>query len=786
MGAVFAVCGGKDGVGATTVAVHLAYGLSKIGTHRVCLMEGDPEHLGDIATYISAKKSKTFCEFVRNAARMDAKVATSWIGKHPIGFSVLNAAHLATDFQRLEDTQIDRGFKLLERTFDYTIVDAGSSINPLSFRLFETAKIIFIVTNSDILSINQTEAFCNRLRTLQFGSESQQIIINKFDSNGVISPQMIEQKLKAPAKIVLPMDRSGLEQTVASAKPLQLLNPKHPFLRGIDQAVRVAVSQNISGSAERSRLTRAAPTQPLSSLKKILPFTFGDAGSSGSGASQVSEKGAMPDGIKQRDLSIRSRVHTRLLELVDMKEMDVIELQKNPQKKEELKSKTSHAVQRLLEEEAKEVQNRNERSRLHREILDEALGLGPIEGLLTDDTVTEIMVNGRDQIYVEQSGKITLSDLYFTSDKQLLGCIERIVSPIGRRIDEKTPLCDARLQDGSRINIIIPPLALKGPSLTIRKFFKEKLEVKDLVRFGSVTEEMADFLRAAVQARLNIVVSGGTGSGKTTLLNLVAGFIPEDERIVTIEDAAELQLPQEHVITLESRPANLQGEGAIAIRELVKNSLRMRPDRIVVGECRSGEALDMLQAMNTGHDGSLTTIHSNNPRDCIRRIETLVMLAGFDLPIQAIREQIASAVNLIVQLKRYSDGSRKVSEVTEVTGLEGDTVVTQSIFKYKQTGTDERGKVKGVYQASGLIPKFVEELKSKGIELPRGLFGGPKETTGTEKSASRSTNAPATSVQTPMTTKTGSSMLPKRPALSAGTSPTKRKLIKNPHGIKKS
>jgi Flp pilus assembly CpaF family ATPase len=300
--------------------------------------------------------------------------------------------------------------------------------------------------------------------------------------------------------------------------------------------------------------------------------------------------------------------------------------------------------------------------------------------------------------------------------------IERIVAPIGRRIDEKTPMVDARLRDGSRVNAIIPPLAINGPMITIRKFSKDRLTYKDLIQFGAMTEDIADFLRACVEARLNIVVSGGTGSGKTTLLNVIGSFIPADERIITVEDSAELQLPQEHVGTLETRPPNIQGEGEIAIRDLVKNTLRMRPDRIIIGECRGAEALDMLQAMNTGHDGSLTTIHSNNPRDSIARLETLVMFAGFDLPSSAIKQQIASAVHMIVQLNRFSDGSRKITHITEVTGLEGNTVVLQDIFLYKQKGLNAKGKVIGEYVSTGLIPKFVQTLKEKGVRLPKGLF----------------------------------------------------------------
>jgi Flp pilus assembly CpaF family ATPase len=367
--------------------------------------------------------------------------------------------------------------------------------------------------------------------------------------------------------------------------------------------------------------------------------------------------------------------------------------------------------------------DRHERERMVKEVLDEALGLGPLEDLLADDTVTEIMVNGRDQIFVEIQGRIVPAQAEFTDDAQLLAVIERIVQPIGRRIDEKSPMVDARLPDGSRVNAIIPPLALDGPSLTIRKFAREPFEVADLVRFGTLTAEMADLMRACVQARMNVVISGGTGSGKTTLLNVLSSFIPHDERIVTIEDSAELQLRQPHVVRLESRPANIEGEGQITIRDLVRNALRMRPDRIVVGECRGAETLDMLQAMNTGHDGSLTTLHANTPRDSIRRLETLVQFSGLELPAQAIREQVASAVHLIVQVARLSDGTRRIVQISEVTGMEGPTVTLQDIFVFRQMGLDAKRQVQGRFVATGFTPRFLPRLEALGIDLPRGLFG---------------------------------------------------------------
>ncbi len=357
---------------------------------------------------------------------------------------------------------------------------------------------------------------------------------------------------------------------------------------------------------------------------------------------------------------------------------------------------------------------RAEEAKLAQEILDDVIGLGPLEPLLRDSTISEVMVNASDRIYIERFGKLELTDTKFRDDAHILQVINRIVSTIGRRCDEANPMVDARLLDGSRVNAIIPPIALKGPSITIRKFSKFSMKVSDLIGFGSISIQMANFLEAAVKGRCNIIVAGGTGSGKTTLLNVLSSYIPATERIVTIEDAAELRLEQDHVVTLESRPANVEGKGLITIRDLVKNSLRMRPDRIVVGEVRSGEALDMLQAMNTGHDGSLTTTHANTPRDVISRVETMVMMAGMDLPVKAIREQISSAVDLIVQQSRFRDGSRKVTNITEVVGMEGDTITLQDIFVYQQDGIDAMGRVAGQFVSTGIHPRVAEKIRDNG------------------------------------------------------------------------
>lgn len=393
--------------------------------------------------------------------------------------------------------------------------------------------------------------------------------------------------------------------------------------------------------------------------------------------------------------------------------------------KEQFKNKVSELVEDFFESDNTYV-SKSDRQRIISDIIDESIGFGPITPLLNDPQISEVMVNGPFNVYVEKKGKLVKSGVKFRDDAHVMHVIEKIVAPIGRRIDESSPMVDARLPNGSRVNAIIPPLTLNGPTITIRKFSEKPYTVKDLINFGTITPSIAIFLKACVEARLNIVVSGGTGSGKTTTLNVISSFIPEDERIVTIEDAAELQLGQEHVVRMETRPSNIEGKGAISIRDLVKNSLRMRPDRIVVGEVRSGEALDMLQAMNTGHDGSLTTGHANTPRDMLARLETMVLMAGMDLPVRAIREQIASAVDIIVQQSRLKDGSRRITHITEVTGMEGEIITLQDIFIFKQHGMDERGKIVGEMTATGIRPKFCEKFEDYGIKLPNDIFRDEK------------------------------------------------------------
>ncbi|WP_320162915.1 CpaF family protein [uncultured Trichococcus sp.] len=438
-----------------------------------------------------------------------------------------------------------------------------------------------------------------------------------------------------------------------------------------------------------------------------------------SGITNAEEKEESQSGLVKRRRDLDELAYEVLQIVIDQlpptKEADDISEQKKTQEK------INDIISNIIFEQKRHL-SYADKQKVNQAVMNEVYQFGPISDLLSDDTITEIMVNGPLDIFVERKGKIIKTENEFRDDKHVMHIIDKIISPLGRRVDESSPLVDARLPDGSRVNIIIPPLAVKGPSITIRKFSKDPLTTNDLITFGALNGDIAEFLRLCVKGRINVLVSGGTGSGKTTLLNVLSSYIPEDERIVTIEDAAEVQLQQAHVVTLESRPANIEGNGRITIRDLVVNSLRMRPDRIIVGEVRGGEALDMLQAMNTGHDGSLTTIHANSPRDSLSRLETMVMMSGVELPSRAIREQVASAIDLIIQVERMVDGSRKVTKISEIIGLEGEIVTLQDIFLFHQMGFDEHGNVKGKHKATGIMPNFMEKIKAHGENIPPSLF----------------------------------------------------------------
>lgn len=482
-------------------------------------------------------------------------------------------------------------------------------------------------------------------------------------------------------------------------------------LAKIEQAVKPLTVAPATPVVAPAAATSLAASPSLASLASATPVKV--------------EEDISVEQLQQRNqqmaLSVNAEiVHAELIKTLDLRRQDVTRMG-DAQLREVASKLIREIIQKIELPQATDPQD------LEKFVLNEAVGLGVLESLLHDDEVTEIMVNGAEDIFIERAGRSRRSEIAFSSEKALMGVIERIVSPIGRRVDESTPLCDARLKDGSRVNIVIRPIALKGPTISIRKFAKRRLQVEDLVKFDSISSAMVGFLKVCVEQKKNIVISGGTGSGKTTLLNVISNLIPPFERIVTIEDAAELKLYHDNLVTLEARPANVEGRGQVSIRELVKNSLRMRPDRIVVGECRGGEALDMLQAMNTGHDGSLTTAHANSPRDMLSRLEVMVLMAGMDLPVTAIREQIASAVQIIVQQTRFACGTRKVTSITEITGMERGVIQMQEIFRFQRTGFEANGKTRGHFMPCGYVPSFYEELRAQGVEIDLSIFGANEE-----------------------------------------------------------
>jgi len=722
---IVAVTGARDGVGRTTFAVNMALSLIKETRSRVLLLDLDGESVGDCQALLGLplqgdQAARSAVDFAPYTDQLSSDQFRQYISAHPAGMGVIP---LAPSPERSAELSLDKLQELLGLALplcDFMVVDCGVGLNDRSLKIFEQAAGIFVLATPDLSVLRHTRRLVESLQRLQFPAELLKVVANKMPAKGALGPDKMLQVLGRKVMVTLPNEPTVANKAEMEANPFVLGQPRERLSRVYDEFVRKLVEM---GALDRMALLARPQGASIG----------GGRGASLSGDAQQElaayqkKRGGKAASVQDIDprTQIKMLLHMRMVETVDLKSLERDLAADGGDRDEALRERITQAVVGLMDQVGAHISDRMERKRIVKEVVDEAVGLGPLEDFLEDDRVTEIMVNGRNDVFVEMNGKLTKTQATFTDDAQLLGVIERIVQPIGRRIDEKSPMVDARLKDGSRVNAIIPPLAIDGPSITIRKFSRDPFKVKDLVKFGSLTAEMADFLRACVEAHMNILISGGTGSGKTTLLNVMSSFIPSTERIVTVEDSAELQLKQPHVVRLETRPANVEGEGEVGIRELVRNTLRMRPDRIVVGECRGAEAIDMLQAMNTGHDGSLTTIHSNSPRDCLSRLETLVMFAGLDLPSRAIREQMASAIHIIVQQSRLSDGSRKITQVSEVTGMEGNVITLQDIFIYKQEGFAD-GKVQGRYMATGFVPRFVQTLQARGIALPRGLFARPQ------------------------------------------------------------
>ena len=697
---VIALTGGKGGVGKSMVSANLALATQKEFKVPSLLIDLDSKSCGDQNVILGIRSRVNVEQFSLNKQALNQQSLKNILAYHPTGLAYLSAVlsldqKLTCDLQMLKKQMFH-----LSQFFNYIVVDLGCDINPIQQEILNLASAVLVVTPPEILAVNQSKKLLAELSYLP--SSLFYLILNKDNRRG-LNPHLISKSLNRPVLTSLPED-PALSESLHSSKPFVLSYPQSVWTKNCYDIIR----KLNTGLLKRGKTTgrKQAPIKTESSVSdiKALPES--------------------KDPHKKETLDpltlFKIQIHSELIKEMDLKK-DLTKAT-DPAAKAELRQKTQTTIARLVDLRGQNF-SREERNQVIKHILDEALGLGVLEQLLSDTSVSEIMVNGCSQIFCEKGGKLQLSDLKVTSNKHLRNIIERIVTPLGRRIDEKSPYVDARLADGSRVNAVIEPLAMDGPSITIRKFPTERIVMKDLVsRFHSLTTEMAGFLKICVEQGLNVVISGGTGSGKTTFLNVLSGYIPGGERIITIEDAAELQLKQTHVVRLETRPPNIEGGGEVSIRDLIKNSLRMRPDRIVVGECRDGAALDMLSAMNTGHDGSLTTVHANNPREAVARLETLCLMAGMELPAKAIREQIAGAVDMIIQIGRLSDGSRKIKSITEVVGMQGDVVTLQEVFRFKEEGFTKSGKIVGQFQAVGIIPNCIEKFEKKGIKIPRDLF----------------------------------------------------------------
>jgi septum site-determining protein MinD len=700
------VSGGKGGVGKSVFAANFATALQLELRQPVILIDADSKSCGDQNVLMGLKPIKNISEFCSFAGVISPQTLPQIIPTHQSGVSYLGAVRGPEETFAADPDLFAKQVDNLSRIFRFIVVDIGDDFGSLQMNLIMEASALIMLTVPEMLVVNQTQKKINDLLSKTVPFDLMQLIINKVGV-GNLSPQVISQSLRLPILSLIPSDDITVQGSIQRSTPFVLSAPQAPVSSAYHDIVRKLTGGILQKLKTLSRPKAGAPSAGVQSGPSV------DA-----------------DGKEKIDprTILKLKIHSELIKAMDLKK-GVTDTQGDPAKEKALQQKTLQAITVIVDREAPNSA-RDERSRVIKEVLDEALGLGPLEDLLADSAVTEVMVNGHRKIFAERSGRLSLTNVTFTSNLHLRNVIERIVTPLGRRIDEKNPYVDARLKDGSRVNAIIEPLSIDGPALTIRKFKKGGITPEKYIEYGSITKPMIDFLKICVENGLNVVISGGTGSGKTSLLNMISSFIPATERIVTVEDAAELQMQQEHVVRLETRPANMEGTGAVTIRDLIKNSLRMRPDRIVVGECRDGAALDMLQAMNTGHDGSMTTTHANSPRECIARLETLCLMAGMDLPARAIREQISNAVNLIVQISRLSDGSRKILSLTEVAGMQGDVVTLAEIFRFKETGYDKNRKIQGVFQVMGHIPTFIEKLEAKGVMISRDIFSNDPKVQG--------------------------------------------------------
>lgn len=722
---IVAFAGPKEGVGKTTLLLNLALYWADIQKRPVLIVPLDPLARQEHNFYLNIKERTSIADLIKILGPQRITAAGNLLkGKVPMseyGVGVLNLGVNRQEMLGLSPNVLVPILSKLSETFDI-FLDVESSF-PMQAFAFEISDYVFWVTQPIRTHLNSTITLFKDYKNMHYSLDKIDVICNAYDLPGSIPEAEMEKFFKKLGKDVLlfmPWEESVVETT--NRKKIAILEtPDSAFVEGLKVILNRIKEKKPSAVKDwRSSVSDEEFTQASSNIMS------GVSGASAGGFSpehmqeekeQDSERSTLWEDLKQK-------VHKEVIKIL---EVERIVISETSQASEQVRNRVGEIIIDVLGRQENTQLSREQRERFVKELIDEILGLGPLEALMRDPSVTEIMVNAYNKIFIEQSGKLLLTKYRFRNNEQVIQVIKRIIAPLGRRIDESVPLVDARLKDGSRVNAIIPPLSVSGPTITIRRFSKKPFGPEQYFKFGTISKECMKFLEECVKVKKNIIISGGTGTGKTTFLNALSSYIPQDERIVTVEDTAELKLQQTHWISLESRPPNVEGKGEVTIRDLVKNCLRMRPDRIVVGECRGSEALDMLQAMNTGHEGSLATIHANTPRDTITRLEAMCMMASAELPIWAIREMISSAVDVVVQLSRFSDGSRKVTHITEITGREENNVKMQDLFRYKQTGIDKDGKVEGEFAPTGVLPLFYDEFKAKGLDMPKEIFGKKTE-----------------------------------------------------------
>jgi len=717
MAKTIAIFSTKGGVGKTLVASNLAVSLGYYSRKRVVVIDLDLQAIGDMPKFFNILPKKSMLDLVEslktNLEEATVKEFITQVEKYGIHF--LPAVLSPRQAGHIDNAKIKEALLFLERHYDYIIIDAGRAFTESLLGVFNHTNLILLVVTPDILSVYQTKWSLDVLQSLHLPLNMIKVVLNRAQSLGGVLWQ--EVRAAVPCEIIsrIPSEGKAIGMALNRGVPIVIDSPSSKASVAIRRLQKDLLEREDIFLQHQEITASAAGTEEALFVRE---------GEFWEKFKLTQEPFAPEEAEKESDeiIELKKSVHQKLIEKLDLKHLEID--MTNTTKAAQVREKTERIITAALAEETGAFISSFEiRKKLVKEIVDEALGLGPLEDLINDPEISDIMVNNKNQIYIERRGKISLSPKRFLSNEQVRQIIERIIAPLGRHIDESIPMVDARLRDGSRVNAIIQPLSLTGPTLTIRKFGRERLTIDDLLRINTLNEPMRDFLRACIMVRKNMIVSGGTGSGKTTILNVLSSFIPENERIITIEDAAELKLKQEHWVRLEARPPNIEGKGAVSARDLFRNSLRMRPDRILIGECRGAETLDMLQAMNTGHDGSMTTIHANSTQDILSRLDSMILMSGVELPIRAIREMIASAIDIIVHTARLSDGSRKIIQITELTGMKDEVHVDlQDVFSFKQTGLGAEGKVLGNFQATGYLPTFIGELKIKGIPLPENIF----------------------------------------------------------------